>query len=149
VGGELVNFGVNRRYCAVLCRLAGVIIVKSLPRVTPSLSRRMSFIPRADPFPGWGHASRPTVTPPNSDLSQRDQCSVGHLGSEHEQEQINDFFRHWFKMLEDEMAEKGQTILEIMARLDMHDQKIAERLDKAKSGRTRWTRICSSCCSTS
>jgi hypothetical protein len=26
VGGELVNFGVNRRYGAVLCRLAGVII---------------------------------------------------------------------------------------------------------------------------
>jgi hypothetical protein len=29
VGGELVNFGVNRRYGAVLCRLAGVIICNS------------------------------------------------------------------------------------------------------------------------
>jgi Glutathione S-transferase, N-terminal domain len=29
VGGELVNFGVSRRYGAVLCRLAGVIIFNS------------------------------------------------------------------------------------------------------------------------
>ena len=29
VGGELVNFGVNRSYGAVLCRLAGVIIFSS------------------------------------------------------------------------------------------------------------------------
>src|ERR1700759_5274671 len=31
-------------------------------------------------------------------------------------------------MLEAELAEKAQTILEIMARLDMNDQKIAERV---------------------
>jgi hypothetical protein len=35
----------------------------------------MSLILRVNPFSGWGHASRRTVTPPNSDLSQRDQCA--------------------------------------------------------------------------
>ncbi len=48
--------------------------------------------------------------------------------SEAEQEKINAFFDHWLKMLKDEMAEKAQTILEIMARLDMNDEKIAERV---------------------
>lgn len=48
--------------------------------------------------------------------------------SEQEQEKINNFFEHWLKMLQEEMAEKAQTILEIMARLDMNDQKTAERV---------------------
>jgi hypothetical protein len=48
--------------------------------------------------------------------------------SEQEQEKVNAFFEHWLKMLQDEMAEKAQTILEIMARLDMNDQKTAERV---------------------
>jgi hypothetical protein len=48
--------------------------------------------------------------------------------SEGEQEKINSFFEHWLKMLQDEMAEKAQTILEIMARLDMNDEKTAERV---------------------
>ena len=48
--------------------------------------------------------------------------------SEREQEKINSFFEHWLKMLQDELAEKAQTILEIMARLDMNDAKIAERV---------------------
>ncbi|MBM3578076.1 MAG: hypothetical protein FJX40_10530 [Alphaproteobacteria bacterium] len=48
--------------------------------------------------------------------------------SEHEQEKINNFFEHWLKMLQEEMAEKAQTILEIMARLDMNDEKTAERV---------------------
>jgi len=48
--------------------------------------------------------------------------------SEQEQEKINNFFEHWLKMLQEEMAEKAQTILEIMARLDMSDKKIADRV---------------------
>ena len=48
--------------------------------------------------------------------------------SEQEQDKINTFFEHWLKMLQDEMAEKAQTILEIMARLDMNDEKTAERV---------------------
>src|SRR5690349_21248829 len=49
--------------------------------------------------------------------------------SDHEQEKVNNFFRHWMKMLEDEIREKERTILEIMARLDIHDEKIAKRLE--------------------
>jgi len=48
--------------------------------------------------------------------------------SEREQEKVNSFFEHWLKMLQEELAEKAQTILEIMARLDMNDEKIAERV---------------------
>lgn len=49
--------------------------------------------------------------------------------SEKEQERVNQFLRHWIKMLEDEIKEKQQTIIEIMARLDMHDEKIADRIE--------------------
>jgi hypothetical protein len=49
--------------------------------------------------------------------------------SENEQERVNKFFRHWIKMLEDEIKEKEITILEIMARLDIHDEEIAKRLE--------------------
>lgn len=49
--------------------------------------------------------------------------------SEHEQEKVNNFFRQWIKMLEDELKEKEQTILEIMVRLDIHDEKIAQRIE--------------------
>ena len=49
--------------------------------------------------------------------------------SENEQEKVNKFFRHWIKMLEDEIREKERTILEIMSRLDIHDEEIAKRLE--------------------
>jgi hypothetical protein len=52
--------------------------------------------------------------------------------SEHDQEQYNNFFEHWLKMLHDEMGEKAQTIIEIMARIDMHDEKIAERVKSSE-----------------
>lgn len=48
--------------------------------------------------------------------------------SENEQEKINSFFQQWLKMLKDEISEKEQTILEIVARLDIHDEAISERL---------------------
>jgi hypothetical protein len=49
--------------------------------------------------------------------------------SENDQEKMNKFFRQWIKMLEDEIKEKEKTIFEIMARLDMHDEKISERIE--------------------
>lgn len=49
--------------------------------------------------------------------------------SDKEQERVNKFFEHWIKMLEDEIREKERTILEIMARIDIHDEQIAKRLE--------------------
>jgi len=49
--------------------------------------------------------------------------------SEKEQEKANKFFQHWIKMLEDEFREKEETIIEIMARLDLQDQKTLERVE--------------------
>ncbi len=49
--------------------------------------------------------------------------------SENEQDKVNNFFREWIKMLEDEIKEKERTILEIMARLDVHDEEVVKRLE--------------------
>ncbi|MGH7238674.1 MAG: hypothetical protein ACREHG_01270 [Candidatus Saccharimonadales bacterium] len=49
--------------------------------------------------------------------------------SESEQERVNRFFKHWVRMLQDEIKEKEKTILEIMARLDLQDEEIAERVE--------------------
>jgi len=49
--------------------------------------------------------------------------------SEKEQEKVNRFFQHWLKMLEDEIKEKEATIVEIMGRLDLQDEKIFERIE--------------------
>lgn len=49
--------------------------------------------------------------------------------SEKEQEEVTNVLRQWLQMLEDELREKGRTIAEIIARLDMHDQKIKERIE--------------------
>lgn len=48
--------------------------------------------------------------------------------SEHEQEKVNTFFKQWLKMLEDEIKEKEQTIIEILSRLDIQDEKVKERI---------------------
>lgn len=48
--------------------------------------------------------------------------------SEHEQEKVNNFFKQWIKMLEDEIKEKEKTIIEIMTRLDIHDEEISKRI---------------------
>jgi len=48
--------------------------------------------------------------------------------SESEQEKVNNFFKQWLKMLADELKEKENTIIEIMARLDMHDEEISKRI---------------------
>jgi len=49
--------------------------------------------------------------------------------SEKEQEKVNNFLQHWIKMLSDEIREKEKTIVEIMARLDIHDEEIAKRIE--------------------
>lgn len=48
--------------------------------------------------------------------------------SEGEQEKANRFFEHWVQMLKDELKEKEDTIIEIMARLDLHDEAISQRI---------------------
>ncbi len=49
--------------------------------------------------------------------------------SEREQEKVNQFFDHWVRMLEEEIREKEATIIEIMARLDLQDEKIVKRVE--------------------
>ena len=48
--------------------------------------------------------------------------------SEEEQRKVNEFLRAWMKMLQDELQEKQETILEITARLDLHDEAIVKRI---------------------
>lgn len=52
--------------------------------------------------------------------------------SENEQEKVNSFFKAWVKMLEDEIKEKERTILEIVSRLDVHDEEISKRMKSAE-----------------
>lgn len=52
--------------------------------------------------------------------------------SEGEQEKVNRFFEHWVRMLQDELKEKEDTIIEIMARLDLQDEAIAQRVESAE-----------------
>jgi hypothetical protein len=48
--------------------------------------------------------------------------------SEEEQKRVNDFLHGLVQMVQDEVREKHQTMLEIAARLDMHDETIKERI---------------------
>lgn len=48
--------------------------------------------------------------------------------SENEQEKFNIFVKNWLMMLEEEMKEKAKTMEEVLARLDMKDEKINERI---------------------
>ncbi|MDC0601891.1 hypothetical protein OAP14_02550 [Aliiglaciecola sp.] len=52
--------------------------------------------------------------------------------SEGEQDKVNRFFDEWVRMLQDELKEKEQTIIEIMARLDLQDEAISERITSAE-----------------
>ena len=49
--------------------------------------------------------------------------------SEREQAKVNKFFEQWVRMLEDEIREKEATVIEIMSRLDLQDDKIAARVE--------------------
>jgi len=42
-----------------------------------------------------------------------------------------DALRAWIKMLEDELREKQRTMVEIISRLNMHDEAIAARVKSA------------------
>jgi hypothetical protein len=49
--------------------------------------------------------------------------------SEHDQAKVNRFFQQWMRMLEEELREKETTILEIMARIDLQDSAVADRVE--------------------
>ena len=49
--------------------------------------------------------------------------------SEGEQEKVNRFFDHWVRMLQDELKEKQETIIDIMARLNLQDEAVAKRVE--------------------
>lgn len=52
--------------------------------------------------------------------------------SEREQQRVNDFLGSWIKMLEDELREKQGTVAEIVSRLDVQDETIAERVKSSE-----------------
>ena len=49
--------------------------------------------------------------------------------SESEQQKVNQIFEQWLQMLEDELSEKATTTAEIMARLDMKDEQVTDRIE--------------------
>lgn len=67
---------------------------------------------------------------PGSNLSEVGSLylSVSNQWHDKDQERANQFFQEWLRMLQDEVREKEATIVEIMARLDLHDERIAERV---------------------
>lgn len=54
--------------------------------------------------------------------------AVAGAWSESEQSKVNDFFQAWVKMLEDEIKEKEATLIEILARIDLQDERVQERV---------------------
>lgn len=52
--------------------------------------------------------------------------------SEKEQETINKVFRQWLQMLEEELKEKSDTLLDIMARLDLQEEKVKKRVESTE-----------------
>lgn len=58
--------------------------------------------------------------------------AVAGAWSEGEQEKVNRFFENWVRMLQDELKEKGETIIEIMARLDLQDEAISTRISSTE-----------------
>lgn len=54
--------------------------------------------------------------------------AIANEWSEKEQKEAFNFFHQWVRMLEEELKEKEKTILEIMMRLDLHDEKIKKRI---------------------
>jgi hypothetical protein len=56
-------------------------------------------------------------------------AAVAGAWGEREQEQVNNMLQQWIRMLEDELKEKGRTIAEVIARLDMQDEEILKRVE--------------------
>jgi len=59
-------------------------------------------------------------------------AAIAGVWGEKEQERVNRFFEHFMKMLAEEMREKERTIVEIMSRLDMHDEEISKRVESSE-----------------
>ena len=55
--------------------------------------------------------------------------AISNAWSESEQEKVNRFFEYWSQMLKDELQEKERTIVEIMARIDLTDERISQRIE--------------------
>src|SRR5690606_19050862 len=43
--------------------------------------------------------------------------------------EVVNVLKQWIQMLEDELREKGKTIAEVVVRLDMHDEKVRDRIE--------------------
>lgn len=56
-------------------------------------------------------------------------AAIASAWSEKEQEHANNMLRQWIQMLEDELREKGRTIAEIIARVDMQDEETLKRVE--------------------
>jgi hypothetical protein len=55
--------------------------------------------------------------------------AIASAWSEREQAKANRFFEQWVRMLEDELREKEATVVEIMCRVDLQDEKISARVE--------------------
>lgn len=55
--------------------------------------------------------------------------TVAGAWSEKEQDKVNHCFHSWIKMLQDELREKEITMIEILSRLDLQDEKIRTRVE--------------------
>lgn len=53
---------------------------------------------------------------------------IGGAWSEKEQSNINSLFQAWLKLQEEDLINIGRTLFEVMIRIDMHDEKIMERI---------------------
>lgn len=56
-------------------------------------------------------------------------AAIASAWGEREQQHVNNMLRQWLEMLEDELREKGQTIAEVIARLDMNDEEVLKRVE--------------------
>jgi hypothetical protein len=56
-------------------------------------------------------------------------AAIASAWGEREQEHVNNMLRQWIQMLEDELREKGRTITEVIARLDMQDEDVVKRIE--------------------
>lgn len=59
-------------------------------------------------------------------------AAAASIWSEKEQQKVNDFLQHCIQMIQDELKEKQETIAEVIQRLDMHDEKISNRVSSAE-----------------
>ena len=57
---------------------------------------------------------------------------AGSAWSEKEQSRANDVFHAWLKLQEDEIKEIGQTIFEVLSKLDTEDERIRARLESVE-----------------